>query len=526
MSNSHLSVNLPRHDQVVPEEHRLGLGTVYPCAVSGVNINSAPAPDQRGWGPACDTSRLGTVTLSNGVKFAQRVELVELTTLIMNADIRDGYNYRQSDTGAYNCRNIAGTTTKSWHSWPVAIDKNWTTNPQHSPLITDYPVWLRQRWNRYGWRWGGNYNAPTVPDAMHHEFMGTPAQAAAATSLARSELGGSPPPPPPPSGGALPAKKQSPITGNMEIPGCDFSYTKPGALLMAAAGYTFAIGYVSPTDGKNLHPLEYQAYRNAEMAVGLVYESTAGRALQGSAAGSADGALADQQADGLGYPVDAVIFFAVDQDTTSTAYPAIQAYANAFNAATKRPVGIYGEADVVDHFVTPGVQPVQYGWQTAAWSGGRLSSKANLYQRVGHPGWPVPSEVASNAFDEDVAILYVPLAGWLNAPPPAPRPSPGSFASWPLPDGHYFGNVNGPAQSHGGYYPDEQVSVVNIQRWLVYQGCVDSVPVDHWHITDWADGVWQDETDAAMAAWHDRFYPGQQYPARCYVDDYVRLAVP
>jgi hypothetical protein len=294
---------------------------------------------------------------------------------------------------------------------------------------------------------------------------------------------------------------------------------------MAAAGYTFVIGYVSPTDGKNLHPpIPGLPQRRDGCRPGVRVHRRPGPAGQRSRAPT-DG-LGRPAGRRLGYPVDAVIFFAVDQDTTSTNYPAIQAYANAFNAATKRPVGIYGEADVVDHFVTPGVQPVQYGWQTAAWSGGRLSSKANLYQRVGHPGWPVPSGVASNAFDEDVAILYVPLAGWLNAPPPAPRPSPGSFASWPLPDGHYFGNVNGPAQSHGGYYPDEQVSVVNIQRWLVYQGCVDSVPVDHWHITDWADGVWQDETDAAMAAWHDRFYPGQQYPARCYVDDYVRLAVP
>jgi hypothetical protein len=67
---------------------------------------------------------------------------------------------------------------------------------------------------------------------------------------------------------------------------------------------------------------------------------------------------------------------------------------------------------VVDHFVTPGVQPVRYGWQTAAWSGGRLSAKANLYQRTGHPGWPVPATVAATAFDEDVAITRVPLAGW------------------------------------------------------------------------------------------------------------------
>jgi hypothetical protein len=142
-----------------------------------------------------------------------------------------------------------------------------------------------------------------------------------------------------------------------------------------------------------------------------VWESTAGRALHGAPPAAPTARLPTQQANALGYPVDAPIFFAVDRHHLGN-YPAIQAYANAFNAATSRPVGIYGEADVIDHFVTPGVQPVQYGWQTAAWSGGRVSAKAHLYQRVGHPGWPVPAGVAGTAFDEDVLLQPVPLMGW------------------------------------------------------------------------------------------------------------------
>jgi hypothetical protein len=69
------------------------------------------------------------------------------------------------------------------------------------------------------------------------------------------------------------------------------------------------------------------------------------------------------------------------------------------------------------------------------------------------------------------------------------------------------------------------VANVSSGGWSIH-GCVDSVAADHWHTTDWADGkCGRTETDAAMAVWHDRFYPGQQYPARCYFDDYVRLAV-
>jgi hypothetical protein len=417
-SKLYYAANMPEHDQRhihagLPGagQGRLGAGTVYPCAVPGISLTDySLSLAQKGWGPHC-TGPFTTITLSNGVKLTCDSRVAELNTLVLNSIIRDGYTIRQSDTGCYNCRYIAGTTIWSNHAWGLAVDLNWTTNPQHSPLITDQPAWVLQRFNRYGYAWGGNYNPPTTPDAMHHEFMGTPAQAVAATDLARTELTGAAPPPPPVGG--YPAPTRSPVTGNLEIPGFDCSYTKPGWMEMQAAGYTFMVGYVSPTAGKNLTAGNFYDYHvRAGMAVGLVWEATVGRALQGSSAGTADGKAAELQANAIGYPVDAVIFFAVDQDTTSASYPAIQAYANSFNLNTRRPVGIYGEADVIDHFVTPGVQPVRYGWQTAAWSAGRLSAKAGLYQRVGHPGWPVPATVAAGAFDEDVAISRVPLAGW------------------------------------------------------------------------------------------------------------------
>ncbi len=204
--------------------------------------------------------------------------------------------------------------------------------------------------------------------------------------------------------------RQSPITGVSEIPGFDFSFTKPEPGAMGRAGYTFAIGYVSPNPAKNVSAELLAAYRNSGILVGLVWESTAGRALEGQAAGVADGQAAEDQANAVGYPVDAVLFFAVDQDTTAADYPAIQAYAESFNAVTRRPVGIYGEADVIDHFVTPGKPPVQYGWQTLAWSKGRVSEKADLFKRVGHPSRPVPAGMSPKAFDEVLEISPVPLA--------------------------------------------------------------------------------------------------------------------
>ena len=39
------------------------------------------------------------------------------------------YEVRKSDTGSYNCRNISGTNTPSLHSYGIAVDVNWNTNP-------------------------------------------------------------------------------------------------------------------------------------------------------------------------------------------------------------------------------------------------------------------------------------------------------------------------------------------------------------------------------------------------------------
>jgi hypothetical protein len=115
------------------------------------------------------------------------------------------------------------------------------------------------------------------------------------------------------------------------------------------------------------------------------------------------------------------------------------------------------------------------------------------------------------------------------APVPAPAPTsrPGKFA-WNLPAGHWYGNRNGPAKSHGGYYVSERDEVRNIQQWLVYRGHARSgsgalIPPSSWRTTTWADGIWESQTDAAMIRWHRVSYPGQQYPAQCWQDDYARL---
>ena len=40
-----------------------------------------------------------------------------------------GYKVRTQDTDSYNCRTITGGTGKSLHSYGIALDVNWETNP-------------------------------------------------------------------------------------------------------------------------------------------------------------------------------------------------------------------------------------------------------------------------------------------------------------------------------------------------------------------------------------------------------------
>lgn len=112
-------------------------------------------------------------------------------------------------------------------------------------------------------------------------------------------------------------------------------------------------------------------------------------------------------------------------------------------------------------------------------------------------------------------------------PLPAGTPGRPPVLGWPLPAGHWLGNLEGPARQHGGHHrydpPAVRDFVRNVQQWLLYRGVVPGVPAGTWATSRWADGRWEGATDAAMTLWHRKFYPGQPHPAQCWRDDYVRL---
>jgi hypothetical protein len=182
-----------------------------------------------------------------------------------------------------------------------------------------------------------------------------------------------------------------------EVYGGDFAYARPDPRALRDSGYTFVVGYISRNSRKCL--TDWERYAQAGLGVAFVFEDSA---VPDHGAGTADGRFCEQWLRAHGAPMDAPLFFAIDADIPATEFPAVAGYGRDFNLATNSPVGPYGKYALVDALVTPGRQPMQLGWQTAAWSGDQVSEKANLYQRC--TPHHLVAGLADGDYDEDVLI--------------------------------------------------------------------------------------------------------------------------
>lgn len=153
------------------------------------------------------------------------------------------------------------------------------------------------------------------------------------------------------------------------------------ARALAALGCRFAARYLVPAGyaWKRLTPAEAKAISDAGMRIVSVYETTASRPAGGTSSGNSDGAAALREARTVGQPPGTAIYFAVDYDAGAGDYDEIEAYLRA--AAAQMPayeVGVYGSFAVVEEMAGRGA--CRHFWQTYAWSRGKQSGKANLYQ--------------------------------------------------------------------------------------------------------------------------------------------------
>jgi hypothetical protein len=160
----------------------------------------------------------------------------------------------------------------------------------------------------------------------------------------------------------------------------DYAWGRPGPAALKAAGVGAAIRYLShDSTGKNLDKAEAKALSDAGIGIGVVWESTSNRALDGHAAGAQDARDAEAQAKACGMPDGHPIYFAVDLDASSGQQGAINDYLRgAASVLGVHRVGLYGGYGPISRSFDAGT--ITWGWQTYAWSGGQWDSRAQLQQ--------------------------------------------------------------------------------------------------------------------------------------------------
>jgi hypothetical protein len=146
----------------------------------------------------------------------------------------------------------------------------------------------------------------------------------------------------------------------------DWSYARPGAQAVLDYGAVGAMRYLGH-DGRCIDPAERDELLGAGLGIGLIWETTARRPVDGRGAGLTDALAANDLADWLGAPERTPIFYAVDfQPTHDELVGPITEYFSGCLEAYGRPVAMYGCAAVVDHLYR--TFPTMVCWQCAAWS--------------------------------------------------------------------------------------------------------------------------------------------------------------
>lgn len=188
--------------------------------------------------------------------------------------------------------------------------------------------------------------------------------------------------------------------------GVDYSWSRPGGANIKEAGFDFAMRYVPyPGTGlKGLDETEIVDLQANDVGIGLVFESTANRVLDGYNAGVVDAQTTTRAILSLDWPQDLAVFFAVDFDAQASQYLTILDYFNgAKSVMGLARMGGYGHDKVLEYLRTS--RAITYTWQTTAWSGGRVLEGRNLFQE--YPGGQI------NGADVDYNQCYDEGAGYL-----------------------------------------------------------------------------------------------------------------
>jgi hypothetical protein len=161
--------------------------------------------------------------------------------------------------------------------------------------------------------------------------------------------------------------------------GIDFAWRAVGARAARRMGARFAASYLSTDASKNWTRALIHAYHAAGLGTVCVWETTATRALAGSAAGRTDARAALRQEQALGVPASKPIYFAVDFNETIRQARAVAAYFRGVGSVLGVDrTGGYGSYRTISLLFN--ARLIRFGWQTSAWSGGRWDRRAQLQQ--------------------------------------------------------------------------------------------------------------------------------------------------
>lgn len=269
------------------------------------------------------------------------------------------------------------------------------------------------------------------------------------------------------------------------------------------------------------------------------------RVTEGAAAGTADGAADLRFWESRGLAKGATIYPSWDAAPDPSQYGAVVDYLGHYNQALQgqyRADGMYAGASALAYLVQHA--GLKHGWipESTSWSGlpgwYYQPTKAQLAETTAAvaklaPGlssiiWQDGNQWYGDGADENIIVLGpANLGSQLQVSGAGPRPMPDPILAdrnrpWPsyMQPGNYFGLITGPAQSHGGYYPEEIPDVQAIQRKLISLGYVPghTNPMD-----GWATGKFEQSTAEAVTRFQQAEMPGTQFYGQVWPDDWKKL---
>lgn len=166
----------------------------------------------------------------------------------------------------------------------------------------------------------------------------------------------------------------------------DHSWARPSPMDIINAGYTGVGRYLGyDTNGRDISKQELQSYLDVGLQVFFIVQGGKSTVLGGYDQGVKHADMANDRLHDLGVPTNVrIVSTVVDYDAPdSDIRNRIPSYTHGFQMRSNYDHIPYGKDRVLD-ILCGELQLFDCGWQTRAWSGGRVSKYACMMQEVGY----------------------------------------------------------------------------------------------------------------------------------------------